>query len=69
MFNSHYPASDDAARERALHQEFHRLQAALREESARPGPDLSRVRMLRDRLIATRNRLARLQNEPPPHTD
>lgn len=45
------------------------LERALRATVSQPNPDLARARTLRAAVADARRRLARLQGEPPPHTD
>jgi hypothetical protein len=62
--------SDEAAdREQMLTAEYDALRKTLRDEFARPAPDLSRTRTLKTAIAALRVKIAIAQGEPPPHTD
>jgi hypothetical protein len=49
--------------------EFAALQQALRGAYQQPNPDLAVIRDLRTQVVGCRARIARLEGEPPPHTD
>lgn len=45
------------------------LDAALLAEGRASRPDLARIRSLRQEMAAVRARIAKLREDPPPHTD
>jgi hypothetical protein len=62
-------AESTSAGDEAMIRDYGALQRALRDEYARPAPDLSRTRALKSAIAALRVKIAIAQGEPPPHTD
>ena len=69
MYLSPTPLTAAPAELDALKAEFAALQQALRAAYHLPNPDLATLRDLRAQVAGCRARIARLEGEPPPHTD